>query len=38
MEYYTSVNKEEGIISDRERDILREIGLRLASDTKSRAF
>ena len=33
-----SVNKEEGIISDRERDILREIGLRLASDTKSRAF
>ena len=33
-----SVNKEEGIISDRERDILRDIGLRLASDTKSRAF
>lgn len=33
-----SVNKEEGIISDRERDILREVGLRLASDTKSRAF
>ena len=33
-----SVNKEEGVISDRERDILRDIGLRLASDTKSRAF
>lgn len=33
-----SVNKEEGIISDRERDILKDIGLRLASDTKSRAF
>ena len=33
-----SVNKEEGIINDRERDILKEIGIRLASDTKSRAF
>jgi ATP-dependent helicase/nuclease subunit B len=33
-----SVNKDEGIISDRERDLLRDIGIRLASDTKSRAF
>lgn len=33
-----SVNKDEGIISDRERDLLRNIGIRLASDTKSRAF
>ena len=33
-----AVNKEEGIISDRERDMLRNIGIRLASDTKSRAF
>lgn len=33
-----AVNKDEGIISDRERDILRDIGIRLASDTKSRAF
>lgn len=33
-----SANKEEGIISDRERNILREIGVELASDTKSRAF
>lgn len=33
-----SVNKEEGIISDRERDVLRNIGIRLAQDTKSRAF
>ncbi|MDZ5000802.1 helicase-exonuclease AddAB subunit AddB, partial [Clostridium perfringens] len=33
-----AANKDEGIISDRERDILRNIGIRLASDTKSRAF
>lgn len=33
-----AVNKDEGIISDRERDLLRNIGIRLASDTKSRAF
>ena len=33
-----SVNKDEGIISDRERDLLRDIGIKLASDTKSRAF
>ncbi|MBB6623805.1 helicase-exonuclease AddAB subunit AddB [Clostridium gasigenes] len=33
-----SANKEEGIISDRERNLLREIGVELASDTKSRAF
>lgn len=33
-----SANKEEGIISDRERDDLREIGIKLASDTKTRAF
>ncbi|MBS4959090.1 MAG: exodeoxyribonuclease V subunit gamma, partial [Clostridium sp.] len=33
-----AANKEEGIISDRERDLLRNIGIRLASDTKSRAF
>ncbi|MEG1483463.1 helicase-exonuclease AddAB subunit AddB [Clostridium sp.] len=33
-----SANKEEGIISDRERNILREIGVELASDTKSRVF
>lgn len=33
-----SANKEEGIISDRERNILRDIGVELASDTKSRAF
>ena len=33
-----SVNKDEGIISDRERDILRDIGIRLAINTKSRAF
>lgn len=33
-----SANKEEGIISDRERNLLREIGVDLASDTKSRAF
>ncbi|GAA0086152.1 helicase-exonuclease AddAB subunit AddB [Clostridium sp. CTA-7] len=31
-------NKDEGIISDRERDVLRNIGIKLASDTKSRAF
>ena len=29
-----SANKEEGIISDRERNLLREIGVELASDTK----
>lgn len=33
-----AVNKDEGIISDRERDMLSDIGIRLASDTKSRAF
>lgn len=33
-----AVNKDEGIISDRERDLLKNIGIRLASDTKSRAF
>jgi ATP-dependent helicase/nuclease subunit B len=33
-----AANKEEGIISDRERELLRNIGIRLASDTKSRAF
>lgn len=33
-----AVNKDEGIISDRERDMLRDIGIKLASDTKSRAF
>ncbi|MGL5379397.1 helicase-exonuclease AddAB subunit AddB [Clostridium sp.] len=33
-----SANKEEGIISDRERLMLRDMGLELASDTKSRAF
>jgi len=33
-----SANKEEGIISDKERDILRDIGIKLASDTKTRAF
>lgn len=33
-----AVSKDEGIINDRERDILRNIGIRLASDTKSRAF
>lgn len=33
-----SVNKEEGIIADRERNELKELGMELASDTKSRAF
>ena len=33
-----SVNKDEGLISDRERDELRNIGIRLAINTKSRAF
>lgn len=33
-----AVSKDEGIINDRERDILKNIGIRLASDTKSRAF
>ena len=33
-----SANKEEGIISDRERDESKEIGIKLASDTKTRAF
>ena len=33
-----AANKEEGIISDRERELLRNIGIRLASDTKIRAF
>ena len=33
-----SANKEEGIISDKERNYLKEIGLRLAADTKTRAF
>ena len=33
-----AVSKDEGIINDRERNILKNIGLRLASDTKSRAF
>lgn len=33
-----SANKEEGIISDRERLLLRDMGIELASDTKSRAF
>ncbi|WP_300381477.1 helicase-exonuclease AddAB subunit AddB [Clostridium sp.] len=31
-------NKEEGIISDKERNYLKEIGVRLAADTKTRAF
>lgn len=33
-----AVSKDEGIINDRERDILKNIGIRLASDTRSRAF
>ena len=33
-----AVSKDEGIINDRERELLRNIGIRLASDTKSRAF
>ena len=33
-----SANKEEGIILDRERILLREMGIELASDTKTRAF
>lgn len=33
-----SVNKDEGLISDRERDELKNIGIRLAINTKSRAF
>ncbi len=33
-----AVSKDEGIINDRERELLKNIGIRLASDTKSRAF
>ncbi|GAB6168720.1 helicase-exonuclease AddAB subunit AddB [Clostridium carnis] len=33
-----ATNKEEGIISDRERLLLKELGIQLAADTKSRAF
>lgn len=33
-----SASKEEGILSDRDRDILKEVGMQLASTTKSRAF
>lgn len=33
-----SASKEEGILSDRDRDTLKDIGIQLASTTKSRAF
>lgn len=33
-----SANKEEGIISDRERNILKEIGIKLAADSKTKAY
>ena len=33
-----STNKEEGILSDRDREILKEIGIELAATTKARAF
>lgn len=33
-----SVNKEEGIISDRERNILKDIGIKLAADSKTKAY
>lgn len=35
---FPSANKEEGILSDRERNLLKEKGIELGVDTKSRAF
>ncbi|MDS0528136.1 helicase-exonuclease AddAB subunit AddB [Clostridium sp. SHJSY1] len=33
-----SANKEEGILSDRDRDVLKEVGIELSSTTKSKVF
>lgn len=35
---FPSANSEEGILSDRDRNILKELGMELAADTKTQAF